>query len=257
MTRPGPLAGLLVAVTRARPQAADLSERLRRIGAAVVEVPVIEIVDPDDGGAALRTAAAGAAANGYDWLVVTSTNGADRVVAALDGRSPGRARVAAIGPATASVLEAAGLGVDLVPDRYVAEALVDAFPAPAGRGRVLVARAAVARDVLPDGLTAMGWEVDVVEAYRARRAAVAPGDVEAAGRADVITFTSPSTVDGALELFGPDRLPAVVACIGPVTAGAARARGLDVAVEAEVHTIPGLVDAIVAWAESGERRRET
>jgi uroporphyrinogen III methyltransferase/synthase len=246
-TEARPLEGLRVAVTRARAQAADLTRPLVELGAAVVEVPVIEIVDPADGGAALRSAVERAAAGAYDWLVVTSTNGAERVVAALAGRPLDRARVAAIGPATAAVLEAAGVPADLVPDRYVAESLVEAFPAPSAGGRVLVARAAVARDVLPAGLAAMGWEVDVVEAYRTRRTTIEPADRAAAGDADLITFTSPSTVDGAIELLGVDRLPPVAACIGPVTAVAARERGLDVAIEAEVHTIAGLVDAIAGW----------
>jgi uroporphyrinogen-III synthase len=246
-----PLAGVRVAVTRARPQAADLSRRLRRLGATVIEFPVIEIVDADDGGAALRSAVAELADGGYHWLVVTSTNGADRVVAALAGRTVGRARVAAIGPATASVLQAAGIEVGLVPERYVAEALVDAFPS--GSGRVLLTRAAVAREVLPDGLAAKGWEVVVVEAYRTRRAAIDARSRQAVGSADVITFTSPSTVDGAVELLGVDRVPAAIACIGPVTADAARAHGLEVDVEAEVHTIPGLVDAIVGWATAADR----
>jgi uroporphyrinogen-III synthase len=156
--------------------------------------------------------------------------------------------VAAIGPATAAVLEAAGVTADVVPDRYVAEALVDAFPRPSAGGRVLLARAAVARDVLPEGLAAMGWDVDVVDAYRTRRTVIDPADRSAAGAADLITFTSPSTVEGAIELLGIDGLPPVVACIGPVTAVAARARGLDVAIEADIHTIAGLVDAIASWA---------
>jgi uroporphyrinogen III methyltransferase / synthase len=248
MTGGRPLAGVRVAVTRARPQAADLSDRLRRLGATVIEFPVIEIVDAGDGGAALRSAVAEVAAGGYEWLVVTSTNGADRVVAALAGRTVGRTRVAAIGPATAAVLEAAGVRVELVPDRYVAEALVDCFPP--GPGRVLLARAAVARDVLPDGLAAKGWDVDVVEAYRTRRAVIDRSDRQAASTTDIITFTSPSTVDGAVELLGVDHLPGAVACIGPVTADAARAHGLEVSVEAEVHTIAGLVGAVVGWARA-------
>jgi uroporphyrinogen-III synthase len=248
-----PLAGVRVVVTRARPQAAELSELLVGVGAEVVEVPVIEIAEPADGGAGLVSAVGAAASGAYDWVVLTSTNGAERVVAALGGRSLGGARVAAIGPATADVLRRAGIGVDLVPDHYVAEALVEAFPPPRGRGRVLVARAAVARDVLPEGLGARGWEVDVVEAYRTITAEVDPVTRAKARRADVVTFTSPSTVDGSAALIGLDHLPPVVACIGPVTAAAARRHGLDVTVEAAVHTIPGLVDALAGWARDNRK----
>jgi uroporphyrinogen-III synthase len=246
-----PLTGVTVAVTRARAQAAELADRLRVLGATVIELPVIEIVDPDDGGAGLTSALEAARHGVYDWLVVTSTNGAERVLTAF-GEQPAAqgTRVAAIGPATAAVLEAGGIVVDVVPDRYVAEALVDAIPPPSDgdRGRVLVARAAVARDVLPEGLRAKGWVVDVVDAYRTRRGSPSNDARTAAARAEVITFTSPSTVDGAITLLGVDRLPPVVACIGPVTAAAARANGLAVTIEAGTHTIPGLVDAVAGWA---------
>ncbi|MGH9118965.1 MAG: uroporphyrinogen-III synthase, partial [Acidimicrobiales bacterium] len=116
-----PLGGVTVVITRARDQAAPLARRLADLGAHVVEAPVIDIVGPADGGAALRRAVAEAANGMYDWLVVTSTNGADRVVAALGAeRTLPATRVAAIGPATAAVLERAGVVVDLVPERYVA-----------------------------------------------------------------------------------------------------------------------------------------
>jgi uroporphyrinogen-III synthase len=253
VTNPAPLAGLRVVVTRARPQAAELAKRLAHLGAVVVEVPVIEIAEPLDGGAALASAVDAAAAGHYDWVVVTSTNGAQRVAGALADRLLVRSRVAAIGPATADVLARAGIEVDLVPDRYVAEALVEAFPAPANAGRVLVARAAAARDVLPEGLEAMGWEVDVVEAYRTARTEVDPSLRAAAQRADVVTFTSPSTVEATVAALGADRLPAVVACIGPVTAATAREHGLEVTVEAAVHTMPGLVDALAGWARDNRK----
>jgi uroporphyrinogen-III synthase len=248
------LDGRMVVVTRAAAQAAGIESRLRRLGATVVSLPTIEIDDPADGGAALASAASDLARGAYDWVVLTSTNGARRLLARVDDPlAVGGARVAAIGPATARVLGESGLTVDLVPDRYVAEALVEAFPS--GRGRVLVARAAVARDVLPQGLRAKGWNVDVVEAYRTRPARPSSDDVERAATAEVIAFTSPSTVDGAIGLLGLDRVPPVVACIGPVTAAAARERGLKVAIEAEVHTVDGLVDAVVAWEAGRDARR--
>jgi uroporphyrinogen-III synthase len=137
---------------------------------------------------------------------------------------------------------------DLVPDRFVAEALIDAFPAPSSdrAGRVLLPRAAVARDVLPDALRSAGWKVDVVEAYRTRRAPVTDDLRKAVSEADVVTFTSSSTVTNFVDAFGPDAAPPVVACIGPITAATARDQGLTVDVEADVHTIYGLVAALVA-----------
>jgi len=249
-----PLFGRRVVVTRARQQASALVERLTALGAATVEVPAIEIAEPADGGAGLAESVDRLVAGAYDWVVVTSPNGAGRLLAAVraggrDARAFAGARLAAIGPGTADVLAGAHLVADLVPERFVAESLLDAFPAaPAGGGRVLLARAAVARDVLPEGLVARGWTVDVVEAYRTVPVPLDAARAEAVARADVVTFTSSSTVTNFLAAAGADAVPPVVAAIGPVTAGTARANGLRVEVEAAVHTIDGLVDALCAWA---------
>jgi uroporphyrinogen-III synthase len=181
--------------------------------------------------------------------VVTSPNGAQRLLDAVpDARAFGSAKVAAIGPGTAAALAAGRIVADLVPEQFVAEGLLDALPD--GPGRVLLARAAVARDVLPDGLRARGWEVDVVEAYRTVPAAVTDEQRAAVRGADLITFTSSSTVDHSLAAFGADGLPPVVACIGPITAATARDAGLAVDVEASVHTVEGLVAAVLDWAAS-------
>ncbi|CAN5703580.1 uroporphyrinogen-III C-methyltransferase [soil metagenome] len=245
-----PLFGTKVVVTRAREQASELVDRLRSLGAETIELPAISIGDPADGGASLRAAVDGVA--GYDWVVFTSVNGVERFFAELpDTRALGGVRVAAIGPGTADALARYRVVADLVPDRFVAEALLDAFPPPptgdGGRSRrVLLARAAIARDVLPDGLRAAGWAVDVVEAYRTRTAEPTEAELAAAEGADAITFTASSTVTRYLEAAGAERVPPVVACIGPVTAAAARDHGLTVAVEAGVHTVDGLVDALVA-----------
>jgi uroporphyrinogen-III synthase len=178
--------------------------------------------------------------------VLTSANGATRLLAELhDARAFGTAKVAAIGPGTAEALAAGNVVADLVPDRFVAESLLDAFAD--GPGRVLLARAEVARDVLPDGLRAKGWDVDVVDAYRTVAAELSPAQRDAVASADVITFTSSSTVDRYLDAMGSDAVPPVVACIGPVTAATARERGLIVDIEAEVHSIDGLVDAVLGW----------
>ena len=244
-----PLFGKRVVVTRAREQASALVKALEWAGASTVELAAIEITEPADGGAALRAAAAGASGGVYDWVVLTSVNGATRFLDELrDARALGGVSVAAIGPGTAAALAARNIVADLVPEEYVAESLLAAFPAPpADRGgRVLLPRAAVARDVLPEGLRAAGWQVDVVEAYRTVTAAPTPAEREAAATADIITFTASSTVERYLEIKGDDPVPPLVACIGPITAETARAHGLHVDVVAAEHTIPGLVAALSA-----------
>jgi uroporphyrinogen III methyltransferase/synthase len=253
-----PLFGLRMVVTRAREQAGELVTRLQAQGAATVEVPAIEIRDPADGGAAL--AAAVDRLGAYDWVVLTSSNGARRLLHAVrdrgrDARAFAGGRLAAIGPGTAEALAGANLAVDLVPPRFVAESLLDALPAPgATGGRLLLVRAAVARDVLPEGLRGKGWDVDVVEAYRTEQAPLAEEQAAAVAAADVVTFTSSSTVINFLAAMAGRSIPPVVAAIGPITAATAREHGLAVDVEAEVHTIDGLVDALVAWAAKAARR---
>jgi uroporphyrinogen-III synthase len=221
--------------------------RLRELGAEAIELPTIRIEEPADGGAGLRDAVGRLAAGAYDWVVLTSPNGVDRTFALIPDARTVRARVAAIGTGTAAALEERRVVADLVPERFVAESLLDAFPdpPPAG-GRVLLARAAVARDVLPSGLSDRGWEVELVDAYRTVPAEATPEQLRRVAAADVVTFTSSSTVERFLDLAGIERLPPTIACIGPVTAETARSRGLRVDVEANVHTIDGLVDALVA-----------
>ncbi|MGQ0433616.1 MAG: uroporphyrinogen-III C-methyltransferase [Microthrixaceae bacterium] len=244
-----PLFGVRVVVTRTRAQASQLSVLLRAAGAEVIEVPVIEVADAADGGTALRVAVK--ELGGYDWVVVTSPNGAWRLLDAVadtdgDARAFGAAKVAAIGPSSAAVLATGGIRADLVPEQYVAESLLDALGAPpGGAGRVLLARAEVARDVLPDGLRERGWQVDVVDAYRTVAATVPDAQRAAVAGADIITFTSSSTVSRSLEVLGVEGLPPVVACIGPITAATAREHGLTVDIEAPTHTVEGLVAALV------------
>jgi uroporphyrinogen III methyltransferase/synthase len=249
-----PLFGRRVVVTRARADASKLSVRLRSLGAEVVELPTIEVTDPDDGGARLRQAAADVTAGHYQWVVFTSPRAVERFAPLLrDARSFGSTAIAAIGPGTAAALSARNLVADLVPDEFVAEALVAAFPC--GAGRVLLPRAAVARDVLPPGLAARGWTVDVVDAYRTVVATTDPTAIDRAGRADAITFTSSSTVSNYLALAGTAAVPPVVVCIGPVTASTARSAGLAVDVVAAEHSIDGLVDALVERL-GGDYRRD-
>jgi uroporphyrinogen III methyltransferase/synthase len=237
-----PLFGRRVVVTRARTQASGLAAELAALGAEVIEVPTIDIADPADGGAALAEAAR--TASSYDWVVFTSTNAVDRFFATVrDARSLGAAKVAVVGSATGDALASHHVVADLVPERFVAEALLDVFPA--GSGRVLLPQASGARPVLTDGLREKGWTVDVVEAYRTVTASPDPGALEAARAADAITFTSSSTVTGYLEVAGLDALPPVVASIGPITSRTAKELGVEVTVEADPSTVAGLVDAVV------------
>jgi uroporphyrinogen III methyltransferase/synthase len=241
-----PLFGRTVVVTRAREQASALRARLERLGATVLELPTIAVAPVDF---ALPRIA------DYEWLVLTSANGVRALFedgldpAGLDARALAPVKVAAIGPGTAAALGARGIRPDLVPERFVAESLLEAFPDPAGpAARVLLARAEQARDVLPEGLAARGYRVDVLPVYRTDPAAPDPSDVAAVagGTVDAITFTSSSTVANFCDAVGPLPEPQpLVASIGPVTSETARARGLQVGVEADPHTVDGLVDALV------------
>ena len=240
-----PLTGRRVVVTRPRHQVGELTRRLEAAGADVLEVATVAVVDPADGAAALRHAAAGVAK--YSWVVFTSANAVDRFVALLrDGRDFGSARIAAVGPGTADRLARHRLVADLVPERFVAESLLEAFPDPPSPGAaVLLPRAAVARDVLPVGLRARGWLVDVVEAYRTEPLTPPADLLAAAAAAHAVAFTSASSVANYVAAAGPGAVPRVVACIGPVTAAAARAAGLTVTTTADVSTLDALVDALV------------
>ena len=237
-----PLFGKRVVVTRARAQASALSSKLAALGADIVEVPVIELDEPEDGAVALVRAAT--EVHTYDWVVFTSTNAVDRFVQHLrDARAFGTAQIAVVGSGTADELARFHVVADLVPERFVAEALLDAFPD--GSGRVLVPQAADARPVLADGLRAKGWTVDVVEAYRTLAGSPTPAAITAARDADAITFTSASTVKNYLDAAGPDAVPRKVVTIGPITTRAAKEAGLEVTAEADPSTIDGLVEAVV------------
>jgi uroporphyrinogen III methyltransferase/synthase len=185
----------------------------------------------------------------YAWVVITSPNGARRLLAVLtDARAFGRAKVAAIGPGTAGALRACNVVADLVPDRHVGEALVSALPTPPSDGaRVLVVRAEVTRDVVAPGLREVGWVVDEVEAYRTVDAPVTDEQRAQLRDAHIITFASSSAVDRFVANVGAGLVPPVVACIGPVTAATAEARVRHVDVVAPEHTIDSLVDELVRF----------
>ena len=207
---------------------------------------MLEITEPDDGGAALQAALADVGR--YDWLVLSSPNGVHRTFEHLpDARALAGVRVAAVGTGTADALAGYRVVADLVPAAFVAESLVEGFPpAPAGGGRVLVARAAVARGTIPDGLRAAGWSVDVVDAYRSAPVPLSAELVAAVAAADAVTFASSSSVTNLCDAVGVERVPSVVVSIGPVTSATAVRLGLTVTAEADPHTIDGLVEAVVA-----------
>ncbi len=249
-----PLAGRRVVVTRARAQASGLSEALRELGAEVIEMPAIRIVPQLDSGE-VRQAVDDLHA--YALVCLTSPNGAHLLfeamaVAGRDARALANATVAAIGPGTAAALAEHGIVADVVPERFVAEALVEALAAVEVSGRpVLIGRAAEARDVLPDALRERGAEVDVVALYETVRETTSPEAVEAAQDAEYLTFTSSSTVRNFVEAIGGRlRGAARVVSIGPVTSEAAREAGLEVAVEAERHDVEGLIEALLADART-------
>jgi uroporphyrinogen III methyltransferase/synthase len=239
-----PLSGVSVAVTRARAQASGLASRLRALGAEVVEAPAIRISPLDGSLPDLRR---------YDLVCLTSPNGVrllfERMASAgVDARALSGARVAAIGPGTAAALRERGVLADVVPERFVAEGLIEALVDVPVK-RALVARAAEARDVLPDALRARGAEVDVVPLYETVAESLSDEQLQAVASADYVTFTSSSTVRFMFEAIdGRVQLRARLVSIGPVTTEALRERGLDPDVVAKRHDIDGLVEALLADA---------
>jgi uroporphyrinogen III methyltransferase / synthase len=239
-----PLAGRMVAVTRARAQASGLASRRRRLGAEVLEAPAIRI-EPIAGPAP--------PIDRYDLVCLTSPNGVallfERLASeGLDARALAGAHVAAIGPGTAAALRDRGLIADVVPERFVAEGLVEAL-ADVPVTRALIARAAQARDTLPEALRQRGAEVDVVDLYETVAEPLDEPRLQQLSRADYITFTSSSTVRFLLHSAGGqlDGRARIVS-IGPVTSETLREHGLTVDVEASRHDIDGLVEALVTDA---------
>jgi uroporphyrinogen III methyltransferase / synthase len=245
-----PLAGLTVLVPRARDQASNFSALLRARGAEPLEVPTIEI-RPVASTAALDQAVEDLAAGHFDWVVLTSVNGVAAVRARVEAlgqvpAAPGKARVAAVGPATEAALRDWGVDPDLVPEVATTAALGQAFPP--GPGAVLLARADLANPELAVVLRDKAWRTTEVVAYHT----VPVGTLDPAarrrldaGEVDWVAFTASSTVEGFLRGYGGPPPPGIrVAAIGPVTADTARAAGIRVATTATEHTIPGLVAAI-------------
>jgi uroporphyrinogen III methyltransferase/synthase len=246
---PRPLRGQTVAVTRARAQASGLARRLQELGATVVQAPVIRI-QPLPGPALDPTP--------YDLVCLTSPNGVAALFERLDDgvhppgdtRALAGAKVAAIGPGTARALAQRGVIADIVPERFLAEGLVEAL-ARVPVNRALIARAREARDVLPDALRARGAQVDVLELYETLAQPLSPDALAKCRTADYITFTSSSTVRYFLQAAGgrADLSPGTrIVSIGPVTSDALREHGLEPDVEATRHDIDGLLDALLADA---------
>ena len=253
MTRVGTLSGRRIVVTRAREQAADLVRALEDRGAEAIVAPVIRI-QPLENLGALRTALAGLSA--YRWVVFTSQNAVqivlDRLVTwGMTPRVFAATSVAAIGSATADALRKRGVNPALVPDEFVAEALVAALIGASGGAlagaRVLVPSAEDAREVLGEQLRLHGATVENIPVYRTVPAPNDFADLTAqigAGRIDAVTFTSSSTVRSFVQLVGREAATSgrfATATIGPITAGTARELGLREVLEAAPHTVPGLV----------------
>jgi uroporphyrinogen-III synthase len=251
-----PLAGTRILVGRARHQAGSLSVSLRSLGASVTEIPFIEIRKPqsyrplDDALKSIKS---------YDWLILTSANGVEAMwervrKLRITRRTLKHLQIAAIGPATKKAIVKHGLKVKMVPEEYVAESVVKGLREKVKGKRVLLVRAKIARDVIPEELRAAGAEVDVVEAYetvvpeksRVRLRALMKST---ARRPHVVTFTSSSTAKNFAELLGNVKTASLknvqFASIGPVTSATLRELQMPVAIEAREFTMGGLIRAIV------------
>lgn len=251
-----PFFGKTVLVTRARSQASKLTACLEELGARVIEKPAIAIAAPDDGYAAVDAAIA--KLDSYQWLIFTSTNGVERFMQRLfaagkDVRALGYAKVAAIGQTTAQKLQSYGICADVVPQEFRAEGILESLKGKLPpHAKILLPRAAVAREILPEKLREQGAEVDVVPVYQTVMAETSEEERTALreelenGAIDFVTFTSSSTVVNLVKLLGGiEPLKGVkTACIGPVTAETARKHGIEPAIVASRYTIEGLVEAM-------------
>jgi len=250
-----PLSGWRILTTRAGKQSGGLAEPLREMGAEVIEIPTIEIKPP---GSYKALDAALKNITRYDWLVLTSVNGVEALFARLKKLRIAPAKlahlqVAAIGPATQRTIEENGLKVSVTPDRYVAEAVVEALKGKMEGKRVLLVRAKVARDVLPIELRKSGAKVDVAEAYETHVPKGAKAKLNRlfsndSSRPDIVTFTSSSTATNFLLLLEKDHWHGLreiwLASIGPVTSDTLRQAGFKPNIEALEYTMEGLALAI-------------
>ena len=252
-----PLNGKKILITRARDQAAVFSSSLRDLGAEVIELPTIEIVQP------VSWKGLDKAINqieSYSWLIFTSANGVNffwqRWKENNKDRLPPSLKICAIGPATAYQLMEKGIEVHYTPKEFVAEAILKGFEKSMLKGkRILLARAKEARDILPEGLRKMGAQVDVVETYRTvkpKGGSKRLKELLMKGKVDAITFTSSSTVNHFAELLKKEDLQNLlsgiaIACIGPITARTAKNWKMRVQIQPKEYTIPALTQAIVQY----------
>lgn len=250
------LFGRKILVTRAREQASKLTRRLENLGAEVIEFPTIKIAAPSDNFTALDAAISDI--KNFDWIIFTSANGVEKFFERLrnfklDARALNRAKVAVIGAATAEKLSGFGIIADVVPAEFRAEGLIDALKDKVHGRKILLARAEVARDILPAELEKFGAEVAVAAAYKTVPAAENAAEIKsklAAGEIDLVTFTSSSTVENFIAAVGAESLANVkTAAIGPITAGALKNFGVNAEIVAQEFTIAGLVAAIKNFYE--------
>jgi uroporphyrinogen-III synthase len=251
------LQGKRIVVSRAKEQAGSLSHLLREHGAEVLEIPFIEI-RPAQSYEALDKAIENLLA--YDWLILTSVNGVKALFSRLEKQGKSEAdllhlKIVAIGPATRKAIEKHGLPVDIMPDEYVAEAVVEELRGQVKGERALLVRAKVARDVIPNALRELGARVHVMEAYEtvvpeSSRTAILEA-LKSDSKPYAITFTSSSTVRNFVALIGEENAKSALldgvklASIGPVTSATLRDTGLRVDLEAKEYTVSGLVEAIL------------
>ena len=260
-----PLSGRQIVVPRPAEQGRETARAILERGAAAISLPMIEICDPPDAG---RFARAVSQLNGYEWVLFTSANGVERLAAELsrtkrDARAFGSAKVGVIGPKTAEALRSLGIHADLVAQEFVGESLAASVVANGKPGRVLLLRALVARDALPEALLRKGFDVEVVPAYETKPLLGSGAELRARiqqGSADAILFTSSSTVTSTLEALGSDAKDllgrVVLASIGPITTQTLKCAGLPATLQADVYTVEGLLDALEAhYAGAGSRHR--
>ncbi|MEN6622980.1 MAG: uroporphyrinogen-III C-methyltransferase [Smithella sp.] len=251
-----PLFGKGIVITRPERQADDLAVLLEREGAEAIHFPAIKIIPPQDWSAlddALNKLET------YNWLIFTSANGVQYFFARLlelnkDIRELKGIKICCIGPTTAKQITSRGIKVDLVPEKFIAEGILKSFEAMNLQGqKILLPRAAEARDILPEGLRKVGADIDVVTAYETVNSGKKKEELEKlikGNEVDVITFTSSSTITNFLKIMGKDFIlsPQIkIACIGPVTEAAARKAGLNVDIRQEEYTMDGLVQALVKY----------
>ncbi|MDH5543033.1 MAG: uroporphyrinogen-III C-methyltransferase [Nitrospinota bacterium] len=251
-----PLFGKTIIVTRARAQASDFLHKLQEMGAATIEFPTIETADPEDWSPLDKALGE---ARKYDWMIFTSVNGVAYLLKRLketgrDIRDLAGPKICAIGKSTGEAVEALGIRVDLVPDEYRAEGILESIGDVKGK-KILIPRAEEAREVLPDTLREKGAEVNVVTAYRTHRPDARKDELFEAiknGDADMVTFTSSSTVSNFVSMFSDTEIEEIrkklrVASIGPITTTTAKKFGFKIDVEPAEYTMDALTKKIVEF----------